>query len=546
MEAQSEYQPLLMDPPTAVGNEEVDRTVFRYAAVGDGGTKRGLQERHLSMIALAGMIGTGLFLSSGRALAQAGPLSCVLGYTVMGTVTAAIAYVSAEMSAFKPVGGGFVRHAASWLDKSSSVSIGWNFWYSMAITMPAEVTAAATLLEFWAPGLNPATPISVLWVAIAIINFCPVRVYGEFEFYFALLKITLITGFILAGLVIDLEVFPGQGRIGVRYWKNPYPLFREYIAVGTTGRFLGFWSTMISAAFAYGNVQVVAIAGAETRNPRRSIPKALKRTFVRVIFFYVLSIFVISLLVPADDPRLSSSGDGTATTSPFVIALERTGSKVIPSLVNAVIFTSALSSGNACTFLASRTLHGLALDGHAPQVFLKLNRFQIPYFAVAISVSFGAVAFLSINQGSSQAFVWLVALVTTAGLTSWVILCVTYLRFFHALKKQGISRDRLSYRSPFQPYLTYYALVMNVLILLFSGWTSFVGGFDTSSFLSYYLNCLIYLLAYLGCKLYFRDKLVPLEEMELSPEIATIKREWLDYDHQQDKSWYDRILNMLF
>ncbi|KAJ3565910.1 hypothetical protein NP233_g7342 [Leucocoprinus birnbaumii] len=498
MEFHSEYQPLL-DSASVVARGiegmEISPRAHSAALLGDGGTKRGLQERHLSMIALAGMIGTGLFLSSGRALAQAGPLSCVLGFMLMGTVTAAVAYASAEMSAFKPVGGGFVRHAALWLDKSSSISIGWNFWYSMAITMPAEITAAATLLNFWAPNLNSAIPISVLWVAVAVINFCPVRVYGEFEFYFALLKIILIIGFIIAGLITDLTVFPGFGRVGFHYWKDPYPLFREYIAVGVTGRFLGFWSTMISAAFAYGNVQVVAIAGAETRHPRQSIPKALKRTFFRVIFFYVLSIFVISLLVPADDPRLSSAGDGTAATSPFVIALEKTGSKVVPSVVNAVIFTSALSSGNACTFLASRTLHGLALDGHAPQVFLKLNRFQIPYFAVAFSVLLGAVAFLSVHQGSYQAFVWLVALVTTAGLISWVILCVTYLRFFYALKKQGISRNQLPYRSPFQPYLTYYALVMNVLIILFSGWTSFAGGFNASSFLSNYLNWFVLFLS---------------------------------------------------
>lgn len=232
---------------------------------------------------------------------------------------------------------------------------------------------------------------------------------------------------------------------------------------------------------------MVAIAGAETRNPRQSIPKALKRTFFRVIIFYVLSIFVISLLIPADDPRLTQT-IVTAAQSPFVIALERAGNKVscqlspkqahdnnphsqvVPSLVNAVvshisslhtgsaeflvqIFTSAFSSGNSCTFLASRTLHGLALDGHAPQVFLKLNRYQIPYLAVTFSVIWGATAYLSIYRGSFQAFNWLVALVTTAGLISWVVLCVTYLRFFHALAKQGISRSQLPYRSPLQPYL---------------------------------------------------------------------------------------------
>jgi len=140
------------------GDESTNLQVFPESGVdpsfGDGGTKRSLQERHLSMIALAGMIGTGLFLSSGSALAQAGPLGCVLGFVVMGTVTASIAYSSAEMSAFKPVGGGFVRHATMWLDKSTGIATGWNFWYSIAITMPAEISAATSLLGFWKLNIN--------------------------------------------------------------------------------------------------------------------------------------------------------------------------------------------------------------------------------------------------------------------------------------------------------------------------------------------------------------------------------------------------------
>jgi len=137
----------------------------------------------------------------------------------------------------------------------------------------------------------------------------------------------MIIGFIMSGLILNLGGFSSEDRIGFRYWKHPYPLFQEYILPGTTGQFLGFWSAMTSAAFAFGNVQVVAIAGAETRNPRTSIPKALRRTFFRVVIFYVLSILIISLLVPADDGRLSRS-TGTAAQSPFVIALERTGYKV--------------------------------------------------------------------------------------------------------------------------------------------------------------------------------------------------------------------------
>uniref|UniRef100_A0A8H8CN81 Amino acid permease/ SLC12A domain-containing protein n=1 Tax=Psilocybe cubensis TaxID=181762 RepID=A0A8H8CN81_PSICU len=281
------------------------------------------------------MIGTGLFLSSGKALAHAGPLGSVLAFMIMGTVTASIAYISAEMSAFKPAEGGFVRHASMWLDRSSGVAIGWNFWYSLAITMPTEISAATTLLGFWKPTIHQFIPISFLWLIIMLINFSSARVYGEFEFYLAFVKIALIVCFVIAGILLDLGGLPGQTYVGFEYWSEPYTLFREYIATGLQGRFLGFWSAMISATFAYGNVQVVAIAGAETSNPRKSIPAALRKTFARVIFFYVASVLVISLLIPANDPRLYLP-TGDVTHSPFVIAFNRAGIKAIPSVMNAI------------------------------------------------------------------------------------------------------------------------------------------------------------------------------------------------------------------
>ncbi|KJA27673.1 hypothetical protein HYPSUDRAFT_1095045 [Hypholoma sublateritium FD-334 SS-4] len=515
------------------------------------GTRRSLQERHLSMIALAGMIGTGLFLSSGKALAQAGPLGCVFGFIIMGTVTASIAYIAAEMSAFKPVGGGFVRHANMWLDESSGITIGWNFWYSMAVTMPTEISAATTLLTYWKPGMNQFIPITILWAIIVAINLSPVRVYGEFEFYLAFCKITLIVCFIIAGIVVDLGGFSGQERLGFRYWQEPYPLFKEYVLTGFGGRFLGFWSAMISAAFAYGNVQVVAMAGAETQNPRASIPAALKKTFARVVIFYVASIFVISLTVPSNDERLYHP-TGDVTHSPFILAFSRAGFKALPSVINAVVFSSAFSSGNSCSFLASRALHGLALDGHAPSIFLKLNRFGVPYVAVAASVAWGIVAYSSLNKGAFQAFLWLVSLVTTSGIVCWIVLCITYLRFFYALQVQKVPRDSLPYRSPWQPYLTYYALIMNILILVFSGWDAFSPAFDLSRFVSNYFNCLFYPIAYMGCKLWFKDSIISLTNIDFTTELGIMEQEQVNADlgiseeSNISASKYDKWLNRFF
>lgn len=240
--------------------------------------------------------------------------------------------------------------------------------------------------------------------------------------------------------MVDLGGSPSGDRIGFRYWKNPGP-FHEYIVPGNTGKFLGFWSSLISAAYSYANIQVVAIAGAETKNPRVIIPNAIRMTFWRVLIFHVISIFIVGMLVPYNDPNLGIA-TGNAQQSPFVIAFQRAGIKVLPSIINAIVCTSAFSCGSACVFLASRTLYGLAEDGQAPRILLRTNRFGTPYLATGASLIFMPLVYLSLGSNSSVVFGWFVNITTIAGLIGWLVIEATYLRFYYALKVQGISRDR--------------------------------------------------------------------------------------------------------
>ncbi|KAI1335936.1 amino acid permease/ SLC12A domain-containing protein [Xylariaceae sp. FL0016] len=361
----------------------------------------------------------------------------------------------------------------------------------MAVTAPAELAAAATVIEFWGSGASPAVWYSVFIAVIVALNFSPVRAYGESEVLFAAIKILLIVGLIIAGIVVDLGGAPGQDRIGFWYWQHPGP-FNSYLVPGDTGKFLGWWTTLISAAYSYANVQVIALAGAETRNPRVVIPNAVKMTFWRILVFYVLSIFVVGLLVPYDDPNLGLA-TGTAAQSPFVIAYQRAGIKVLPSVINAVVCTSAFSSGSSCVFLASRKLYGLAEEGQAPRCFLRANRFGTPYLAVAFSMLFMPLVYLSLGSSSSTVFGWFVNITTIAGLLGWAVICVTYLRFFYGLRAQGISRDRLPYKSPLQPGMAWATLGALTLIILFSGYSVFIGGnWSVSSFLTYYIDIAIF------------------------------------------------------
>lgn len=239
-------------------------------------------------------------------------------------------------------------------------------------------------------------------VANAIVGFSLIRVYGEIEFFFAIIKILLIVGLIILGLIIDLGGVKGVERIGFRYWKNPGP-FVEYIEEGSLGRFLGFWSVLINAVFSFAGVESIAMAAAETRNPRRAIPKACKRVFARVTLFYVLAVLIVGMLVASDDERLGDES-GTAAQSPFVIAASAAGIKAIPSIVNAVVITSAFSSSNQALLAGTRVLYGLAVKRQAPAIFLKTNRWGVPYYSAATFVLFSFLAFMSMSSGALTVF----------------------------------------------------------------------------------------------------------------------------------------------
>lgn len=248
-------------------------------------------------------------------------------------------------------------------------------WYSCAITLCAEISAASVVIQFWkgADGINVAAWISIIIVLVVCLNIFAVAIYGEAEFCFAGVKIITIVGLLIFALCIDLGGGPTHDRLGFRYWKNPGAM-KMYISTNpSTGRFLGLFSVLVNAAFSYGGVEMVAVAAGEAENPRKNIPKAVRRVFWRILFFYVLGSLAIGVLVPYNDPELLNKS-GTAAASPWVIAVHRAAVPALPSIINAVILTSASSSANAFLYTGSRYLYALAQNGQAPRILLKCSK----------------------------------------------------------------------------------------------------------------------------------------------------------------------------
>lgn len=503
--------------------------------------RRGLGQRHIQMIALAGTIGTGLFLGSGGAIASGGPVGAFMGYLFVGIFVSGVVLSVAEMAALVPLSGGVIRHAEYFFDPALSFAQGWNTVYSTCMSLPAEITAAAVLIDFWST-LNNGIWITILGLLLFASNLFFVRVYGELEFCFSMLKIMLIIGLIIMGLVIDLGGAPNHHRLGFQYWRNPGP-FVDYLGIsGSWGHFLGFWATFTNAAYAYSGVESIASAAAETRNPRRAIPMAAKRIFWRVLIFYVVSIFIVTLIVPSNDPNLLS-GSGV-TQSPFVIAAQNAQIKAVPHIINAVVLTSAWSAGNSGMLGGSRALYGLAHHGHAPKVFLRVNRFGVPYVAVVFIGVFIALAFMTLSSGASTVFQWFQSLVSAAAIVSWIIITMVYLRFYYGMKHQGIDRSELPWKAPLQPYAAWAACIAFSVILITGGFAVFIkGNWTAEGFVSAYLDIPIILILYFGYKFARKTKMVSLDEMPLK-HFLQIYRDNPEPEPVPPKGW--KKLNILW
>ena len=502
-------------PPSDDNISDLKATVNEHKNVGT--LNRRLKSRHVQFLALSGAIGTGLFVGSGQVLSLAGPLSAFLAYLITGFNLYAVINSLGEMGTYLPVPGAVPVFASRYVDEALGFTLGWNYWYQLAIGVPIEVTAGALVIDYWQNSVPTAVWITILFIPMILINLFPVHVYGEAEFVFGCIKLITIIGLILLMFIIDLGGTPKGDRIGFRYWDHPGPM-REYLETGALGRFLAFWKVFIQATFSYGGSEMVVVAAGETENPRRNIPKAVRRVFWRILIFYVLAIFFVGLCVSSTDPRLLnaiSAGASGVAQSPFVIAIQNGGITGLPSVINAVVLTSAWSAGNSFFYASSRVLYATALDGKAPH-FLCYEKYGVPYACVAVTALLSCLVYLNVNNSASDVFFWFSNLSSVSTLIVWASICITYLRWHACLKYNGISRDSLPYKSPFQPFLAWFAICFCSVVAFFNGFDAFFPGrFSAKTFLPPYIDLPIFACLFLGYKVVKRTKFRKVSEMDI-------------------------------
>lgn len=469
--------------------------------------ERGLKSRHIQFLALGGAIGTGLFIGSGAILARTGPAPLFMAYLSMMLMVCIIMNILAEMVTYLPMRGITVPYfVGRFVDPSLAFAAGWNYWYAYSMLVGAEAVAAGIIIDYWNPPVNIALWIAIVLVVMLALNIIAVSFFGEAEFWFASIKLITICGLIILGIVIFFGGGPNQDHIrGFHYWKTP-GAFIEFNAKGSTGHFLAYWSAFISAGFAFiTSPELIAISAGEAVAPRRNIPKAARRFIWRLAVFYGVSSLIIGILVPSDDPQLLGASDASA--SPFVIGIQNVGIPVLNHIINAAVLTSAWSAGNSFLYSGSRVLYSMALNNQAPKWFRITNKYGVPWVAVLFTWAFGLLAFLNVSNSGATVFNWFVNISTISGFIAWIVVMITYLRFRRAMEFNNLL-ESLPYKTRFQPYATWIVLLIVSILTLTNGFSLFIGdNWNTKSFIAAYITLPIFLVLYIGHKLWFRTPL---------------------------------------
>ncbi|WP_230090505.1 amino acid permease [Heyndrickxia coagulans] len=469
--------------------------------------KRKLKSRHLTMISLGGSIGTGLFLASGGAIHSAGPGGALLAYALIGVMVYFLMTSLAEMAAYMPVAGTFSTYATKFVDPALGFALGWNYWYNWAITIAAELSAATIIMKFWFPHMP-----SIVWSAACLLimfllNYLSVKGFGEAEYWFAIIKVVTVIAFIIVGALMIFGIMGGK-TIGFSNFT---------IADGPVhGGFLAVLGIFMAAGFSFQGTELLGVAAGESEDPEKTIPHAVKSVFWRILLFYILAIFVIGLLIPFTDSRLTADD---ITMSPFTIVFQRAGIAFAASVMNAIILTAVLSAGNSGMYASTRMLWELARDGKAPKFLGKLNKRGVPVNALIVTALVGTVAFLASFFGDGAVYNWLLNASGLSGFIAWLGIAISHYRFRRAYVAQGKALSDLPYRSRWFPFGPLFAFAVCTVVILGQNYQAFLGDHIKweSVFVSY-IGLPIFIAVWLIYKFVKKTKVVSLQECDFNRE----------------------------
>ncbi len=411
------------------------------------GLVAGLRQRHLTMLAMGGVIGSGLFVGSSAGIKLAGP-GIVLSFVLAGTLAMLVMRMMAEMAAAIPTSGSFSVHAERAFGPWAGFTIGWLYWATLVVVLAVESTAAAIIVNGWLPDIPRWVLVFAFMAVFTAVNLAAVSRFGEFEFWFALLKVAAIVLFLALGVLAFFGVLPGTHFVGAAN------------LVGNGGFLPNGWqgvvSGLLAVVFTFGGLEVVTIAAAESDDPAYAVGKAVRAAVVRISVFYIGSMLVIVTLLPWASVHIGQS--------PFASVLAHIGIPAAGQIMNVIVLLALLSALNTNMYGAARMVYSLAQRGQAPRALTTVSRNGVPYLAVAASVVFGFVAVVLNVFWPDTIFQFMLDAVGSVLLLVWIIVACAQLRVRRELERTA--PDSLTVRMWGFPYLTWAALVAMVAIML--------------------------------------------------------------------------------
>ena len=477
-----------------------------------GQLQRTLKARHMSMIAIGGSIGTGLFVASGATISQAGPGGALLAYMVVGLMVYFLMTSLGEMASHMPVSGSFATYGAKYVDEGFGFALGWNYWYNWAVTIAVDLVAAQLVMAYWFPDTN-----GVMWSALFLaimfgLNALSARGFGESEFWFAAIKVVTVLIFIGVGLMMVVGILQGGSPEGI--WGNV-----ANFSIGDAP-FAGGFAALIGVAmvvgFSFQGTELIGIAAGESEDPAKNVPRAIRKVFWRILLFYVFAILIIGLLIPYTDPKLLKNQLGDIAVSPFTLVFERAGLLSAAALMNAVVLTSVLSAGNSGMYASTRMLYALAKQNMAPKVFAKVDARGVPVMALLATTVIATLCFFTNVFSPKAVYIWLLNLSGMCGFVAWLGIAVSHYRFRKGCEAQNYDLNQLPYRAAAFPFGPVFAFVLCLIITLGQNYENFMSGnIDWVGAVATYIGLPLFLIIWFGYKFVKGTRIVAYKDMDV-------------------------------
>ncbi|KAI2631286.1 amino acid permease-like protein [Xylaria nigripes] len=470
----------------------------------NSGVKRGLKTRHLSMMALAGIIGPGLLVGSGTALSGGGPASLIIGFGIVGIIVFSVMQSLGELTTLYPSGGAFTKLADRMVDPAFGAAVGWTYFIAWFAVLSNEYNAVTSILSFWSEKVPIWGYFLILWSAFLGFQLLGVDTFGEAEFWLALLKIAGLVAYYIFGIVYASGGINGADAIGFRYWHDPGAFADGFAGVA---RVFVFCSTF------YAGVESIAVAATETKNPGKAVPLAIRQVFWRIIFVFIGAAFFFGLTCPANADGLIN-GSSRALQSPMTIAIQNAGWDGGVHLINAFILVTCVSAINSSIYISSRTLLFMAQDGKAPGFLGWTDQRGVPIPAIIIANAFGALSLLNVSAGAAKAYSYIVNLSGVSTFLVWGSISFIHIRFRQAWHAQGYTAEDLPFKSLWYPWNAWFGLIANVFLALVQGWVNFAP-FNAGNFVDAYVLLPLFAIIYFAYKLWNKTQYWRLEDIDL-------------------------------